>query len=703
MSNSRTQPPAAWPTIRPGNLYLVQPNYSTGSGQFQSHWLPYSVGCLWAYARQFDDIAARYTLRGLVYERLPIDQAVDRMADPAVVGFSNYVWNFNYNRALAEAVKRRWPNAFIVFGGPEVPDDPGPLFASAPWLDATVHKEGELAFVALLRALAQPGASPTGIAGVCWRAGAGITATPSGGRIADLSALPSPYLTGVFDELLRDRPGTAWAATLETTRGCPYKCRFCDWGSAVFTKVNRFPLERVDGELGWLAANRVEYVFMADANFGIFAERDAQIADCILAAVERTGYPRTFNIQWAKNSNLGVARLARKLAAVQKGLTLSVQSMSEPVLDAVERRNMAISDLGATLAACEHENLPAYTELILGLPGETLASWKQGLHRLLELGQHCAIDVWIAQILRNSALGSSAEIERHGIETVEASGYFMGVTVGDAIPESIRLVRATRTMPFGDLIEAYLYAWMVLNFHLYGWTQLAARFLSRLDRLDYGTFYGRLFAFIRGGRGIISEQYERTRQRISAYLTTGQIGGNLADEIGIDLEIFGHNLLWLSQMVFRYHARAVLEELRPFLLELEPGLSPACRRDLVRAQASAVILHDQRYPCELALESNLVDVALSGALLDDAAASRYRVDYRPEVRAAAGDLAALAPADFLYLLYYKRRIGPGMATFERLGDSPNPALLDLPAPVRGEQLIVAPLQTPANPADRFGR
>ena len=69
----------------------------------------------------------------------------------------------------------------------------------------------------------------------------------SGPRIRDLDAIPSPFLDGVFDPLIASNPDETWIGLWETNRGCPFKCTFCDWGSATANKVNQFGLERHKG------------------------------------------------------------------------------------------------------------------------------------------------------------------------------------------------------------------------------------------------------------------------------------------------------------------------------------------------------------------------------------------------------------------------------------------------------------------------
>ena len=46
--------------------------------------------------------------------------------------------------------------------------------------------------------------------------------------------IPSPYLTGVFDDIIANNPEYVFNATLETNRGCPFACTFCDWGSLTY-------------------------------------------------------------------------------------------------------------------------------------------------------------------------------------------------------------------------------------------------------------------------------------------------------------------------------------------------------------------------------------------------------------------------------------------------------------------------------------
>ena len=85
---------------------------------------------------------------------------------------------------------------------------------------------------------------------------------------------------------------------------------------------------------------------LADANFGIFKDRDEEIVDYVIELKEKSGYPEMFAAAWTKNSNESVVNLAEKLynSNLLRSLTFSVQSMDEAVLDAIKRNNMKVND-----------------------------------------------------------------------------------------------------------------------------------------------------------------------------------------------------------------------------------------------------------------------------------------------------------------------------------------------------------------------
>ena len=60
---------------------LVQPNFKIGGGSFVGYWLPYSVGCLWSYASQYDWLQESFILKDIIFKREQPSNVVDRLQD----------------------------------------------------------------------------------------------------------------------------------------------------------------------------------------------------------------------------------------------------------------------------------------------------------------------------------------------------------------------------------------------------------------------------------------------------------------------------------------------------------------------------------------------------------------------------------------------------------------------------------------------
>jgi len=485
------------------NLYLFQPQYTMNFQGTTQNWLPYSVGCLWAYAMQHDFVTDNYNLDGLFFARDKLSEVMKKIKDPAVVGFSTYVWNEQYNLHMAHEIKKKYPDCIIFFGGPQV--NRQDLF-DYPWIDIVMLSEGEKQFTQLLKDIHE---------------GKDLENVYVGQRITDLSELPSPFTTGVFDKIIADNPHILWQTPFETSRGCPFSCTFCDWGSLTYSKVKQFAFERLEEEILWIKNNPIAYIFMADANFGIFKDRDVELAKMFHKHLDDSRLDK-INIQFAKNSNDHVIQIGQALGRLGKGITLSQQSMSETTLEEIKRKNLDINKLGEMLEKTEAADLDAYSEMIIGLPGETLESWKDGMGEILEAGQHNCVEVWYAQTLKNSEMSSKESREKYDIKTVLVKDYIFLYNDPDDIPEYVEVVCATKDMSTPEMVEAYMYSWMIVRFHVYGYTYVLSRY-ARKKGISYREFYDKVFEKIKETEHI-DEHFQSIRRSVSKYLTEDQAG-----------------------------------------------------------------------------------------------------------------------------------------------------------------------------------
>jgi uncharacterized protein YwgA len=554
------------------NVYLFQPQYAVEVRNEKNYWLPYSAGCVWSYVSQFSHITDNFLLDNIFFRRQQISLVLEQLTDPVVCGFSCYLWNENYCLVLAEQIKKRWPDCIIVFGGPQPTDQTLNYW----FIDSVIFGEGEESFLSLLNSILN--STP-------------IEQSYNKSRLQELT-IPSPYTTGVFDKIIKNNPNAVWAMSLETNRGCPFQCTFCDWGSLTYSKIKKFGIERVAEELNWAANNRVSYIFVADANFGIFKERDLEIAKLIRAAADKSMI-ESISVQYTKNSTDIIYEIAKEIGPYSKGITVSVQSMNEQTLIDIKRKNLDISDIKQVMDASLKYGVNTYTEMILGLPNETLESWKQGLTDLLELGQHQIIDVWFAQLLRNSEMASPFSRTLYGIKSIMVEDYLLlgGEKDEDSVREFNEIVTQTKTMSFDDIIESYMYAWMIIHFHMNGYTQIISRYARNVHGVAYRTFYDKLFNMIKQDL-LFSAHYTDLREIVTIYLSTGKLPSHYQG---------GHALHSVSYEPLYNNKNHVYDLAIKTLADLCVNYSI----DIYKLQKMFIYDKDETYPIELTTEFNL--------------------------------------------------------------------------------------------------
>jgi len=410
---------------------MVQINNSF-SGQ---NYLPLSTGMLQAYAQKNLTKPSDYKFMLPIYKRIPVSDAVSQLKDADVIFFSTYVWNFQISLEIARRLNSR-----IIFGGPHVPKDTESFLKKYPFIDTACYGEGERASVALLE-------------GNHW--------TPS--RIDDMNILPSPYLEGTFDPLIKAYPEENWIALWETNRGCPFNCTFCDWGTATKSKVFKFEIDRLYQEMDWFAQHKIEYIYCCDANFGMLP-RDLDIVSYAVKTKSELGYPHKLSVQNTKNSTERSYAVQKILsdAGMNQGVTLSMQSLDENTLKSVKRANISLESFRIIQERFEEAGVETYTDLILGLPGETYDSFLDGTCKTIENGQHNRIQFNNLSILPNAEMAEPEYQKEYGIVTIEANIVNAHGSLDEhEIQEKQLLVVGTHSMPKEDWVKTRAMTWMV--------------------------------------------------------------------------------------------------------------------------------------------------------------------------------------------------------------------------------------------------
>ena len=480
------------------NVYFVQVGFEFDG----SVYLPYAVGTIIAYCKENPQIKSEYAFPEIIFKREKLSSAMDKIRSPFMVAFSCSVWNMEYNKALAKRIKEKYPQCIIVFGGHSVSED-GKLLEAESYIDILMFGEGETVFSKLLLNLSKGDFKVT--SDIAYRENGSIIRTDRT-LCEDLSELPSPYLSGIFDKIIEENKGMEFLSVLETNRGCPYSCAYCDWCAG--KKMRFFPIEKVQKEIQWLSENKIAYCFCADSNFGMF-DRDIEIADMLIEVKKKNGYPEVFRPCYEKNSDERVFRICSVLNSVgmDKGATMAYQTLCDEALKNIGRKNLTMEHFSSLMKKYNEAGIPTYSELILGLPGETKESFCKGMCRLLENGQHNSLSVYHCEALPNSDLTEPSYVEKHKIEIIKVAFNHIhsAAKKDEEVKEYSYLVRSTATLSREDWVYANLFSVCLQCFHSLGILRYLAMYFSETKKSTYYDFYTSLLSFIMNTGGKLNK------------------------------------------------------------------------------------------------------------------------------------------------------------------------------------------------------
>lgn len=307
---------------------------------------------------------------------------------PDIVGFANYSWNFQLEYQYAKLIKKLWPKTIVVFGGPNYgleTEEVQEFWKTYSDIDFNIVREGEQAFVELFDVLQEVDFDADAIRrsrrplpNCHYQVDGDLVCGPDLPRL-DLDGLPSPYLMGLMDKFFDEN----LIPMIHTTRGCPFKCTFCTEGAAYYNIVEQ-RMHSLEEELDYIAS-RVRGprdLFISDANFGMF-KPDIEKARILAHCQERYDFPKYIHVSTGKNQKERVIEIAQMLNGALN-MAASLQSTDPAVLANVERSNISLDKLSDVGLQANKVDTGTYSELILGLPGDSVVAHRQSLRDTVE-------------------------------------------------------------------------------------------------------------------------------------------------------------------------------------------------------------------------------------------------------------------------------------------------------------------------------
>ncbi|HSB03065.1 MAG TPA: radical SAM protein, partial [Anaerolineales bacterium] len=223
-------------------------------------------GGLVSLATYAASLGYKVTLHDLSGIHLPIENLCNQLPEADVYGFGTYTVTYQDSLALVAELHRRQPHAVFIAGGPHASALPAEVAVD---FDYVVCGEGEYVLVDILRRIKQGRRGDTHEI---------ICAEP----IQDLDALPLPdfYRFGVADGYTRRLNGNP-VISLDSSRGCNYRCRFCNSRVVERGMWRMRSAESVFAEVHWHCTKGWKSFRFNDDNFLADRRRAMRICDLL--------------------------------------------------------------------------------------------------------------------------------------------------------------------------------------------------------------------------------------------------------------------------------------------------------------------------------------------------------------------------------------------------------------------------------------
>jgi len=310
--------------------------------------------------------------------------------DPDVAGFSTYLWSFPFFVEVARQLKYEDPGRLIVFGGPSARPSMmslAPFSQARAWVDVLAINDGERTFIDIVAAADRSARALMAIQGIALPALEGWMDTPSRPAV-DLNEMPSPYELDLVPQ--------GGLGVLQTYRGCPFTCSFCEWGVLESPKRVRGAGE-LRREFAGMERQGVHGALLVDAGLNLNAHAFKNLREAVQTHgffQERTLICEVYPAKVRQEHIDFLGSIGQSLVGI------GLQSFDNEVLAHVER-SYDEARFEQTFGQLT-EVAGVAVEIIMGLPGDTPENFRRSFERARRMP--CALRVYHCVVLPSALM-----------------------------------------------------------------------------------------------------------------------------------------------------------------------------------------------------------------------------------------------------------------------------------------------------------
>lgn len=337
-------------------------------------------------------IAAILEREGHIVEVVDIDTGgqnklfkILRRFNPDILGIHVMVWTFHQANKIAKLAKEIIPSIIVIAGGAAVTSLPKAVIKYSVF-DYGVIGEGEETVIEFINAI-QSGKDIDSIRGVVFRRQGQIAQNPKRPFLTNLDSVPFPArhlveLNRYYDVFTKKRR----FATVVTSRGCPYKCIYCDRENRMGNIWRSFSNRKIIDEMKELKnRHNINEIMFFDDEFIIDRDKTIELCNMIL--------DEGLDVIWECRTRVDV--VDRNLLAIMKKagcyrIRFGFESGDDDILRGLKKGIMVRQSLECARITKE-AGIEIFGYFMMGCPGETEKTLKKTLELVFEIDPDFAI------------------------------------------------------------------------------------------------------------------------------------------------------------------------------------------------------------------------------------------------------------------------------------------------------------------------